>query len=384
MKPGKGSTARGAAAVSRKKQHRDDPRRLLHELDVHRAELEAQNLELRAAQAERADALRLYTDLYRFAPVGYLTLTRRGVITAANRVAMQQLSLTRARLAKTSIQSLVAPEHADALSAVLTDPPRGHFQVPLEIRLSGIGKRGSRTIQFVAARLRGAVLLAMLDVTELRRLESEIREAARLERDRLRADLHDGLGQELTGLSLALAGLKAEAGSADSTLVPKLDELRAIAARAITTCRTIVHGLAPVATSGGGLVRALALLVKRPRRTTDPVVDMSVSEHAPICLDELSADHLYRIAQEAIQNAIKHARATEIRVVVAVSPQTVAVEIIDNGRHHERVASHGHGLDIMRYRAREVHGELAIVRSKEGTRVRCTCPNGGEGSAAGS
>jgi signal transduction histidine kinase len=384
MKPRRASSQR-LSTVNRTDLNRkrgndrgNDMRRLLHELEVQRVELEAQNAELRRAQADRAAALAVYADLYTYAPVGYVTLTSRGVITEANRIAVKQLRMTRSDLERTTIQSLVAPECADSVSALLRDPHRKHFHGSLEVRLPGADHRGPRTMQFVIARARGMVLLAMLDFTEIRRLEQGVREALRLERERLRADLHDGLGQELTGLSLALAALREECSAADLAWAPKLEQLRVIAANAITTCRTIVHGLAPVARSGGGLIAALEMLAKTPRRAEDPSIEMAVTEQSLVQVDEAAADHLYRIAQEAITNAIKHGHATAIQVSVEVSEKTLTVEVADNGTGATRSANPGYGLDIMRYRAREVHGELTIVRSAGGTRIRCTCPNSGD------
>jgi len=225
--------------------------------------------------------------------------------------------------------------------------------------------------------LRAKILVALVDITEIRRLEKQVRETVRLERDRLRADLHDGLGQELTGLSLALAALREECSAAELSWAPKLEQLRSITANAITTCRTIVHGLSPVAKSGGGLITALEMLTKKPRRVDDPTIEMSVMEQAAVQVDEAAADHLYRIAQEAIKNAIGHGHATAIRIIVTVSAENLTVEVADNGNSRTKTSMRGHGLDIMRYRAREIRGELAIVRESNGTRVRCTCPNVG-------
>jgi signal transduction histidine kinase len=118
------------------------------------------------------------------------------------------------------------------------------------------------------------------------------------------------------------------------------------------------------------------MLVKVPRGS-GPTIELAVTEQSPVQLDESAADHVYRIAQEAIKNSISHGRATTIRVVVEVSPKTIILEVFDNGKGCKTESIRGHGMDIMRYRSREIRGELAIVRSNNGMRVRCTCPNVG-------
>ena len=358
-------------------------RQLLHELQTHQEELEAQNAQLRQTQAELAAALGRYTDLYNFAPVGFVTLDADGYILDANVTAATMFGLPRGQLLNANIRMLVAASDLNSVLAMLSSPHRKEQRRPMEVLLPENRIGEDRNVQFIALRAQGRIRLAIVDVTEVRRLEKAVAQASQFERERLRADLHDGLGQELTGLSLGLAALREEAQSSGLPWARQVEHLRAISSTAINTCRTIVHGLSPVAKSGGGLIPALESLAKRSRREGDPAIEIEVTERFPLVLDDAVADHVYRIAQETINNSLKHGHATAIRVTVTVLQKTLSVEIYDNGARHRAAAStvRGHGLDVMRFRARKIHGKLSILRSDRGTRIRCTCPNGSAAAA---
>lgn len=374
MSSRKASVKRRAARPS---QLQSD-RRLLHELKVHQVELEAQNTQLRQTQLELSAALARYTDLYNFAPVGFLTVDAAGSILDANATSATIFKTTRANLLHRNICTLVAAGHLDSVLTILSSSNRREQRHPIELQLSGDRVGVDRRVQFISVRAQGVIRLAIVDVTEIRRLEKAVAQTSQSERERLRADLHDGLGQELTGLSLTLAALREEVIASGLPWADKLEQLRVIASNAINTCRTIVHGLSPVAKSGGGLITALELLTKKNRRNGDPAIEMSVSERSPLRLEESAADHVYRIAQETVNNALKHGQATTIRIVVTVLSKTLTLEIQDNGvrRRTAAPAIRGHGLEVIRFRAREIQGKLAILRSDRGTRIRCTCPNG--------
>ena len=181
-----------------------DLRRLAHELEVHQIELEMQNEELRAAQAETQAALERYTDLFDFAPVGYLTLDPPGTILSANLTVARLLGVERASLSRRRLALLIDVAHRDAfqlfLDAVFTNG--GHWAScellvtpvavpPLFVRVEAVASPGGQDCRAV-----------LLDISARHRAETE--------RDRSIADLQHALARvkQLSGLLPICASCK--------------------------------------------------------------------------------------------------------------------------------------------------------------------------------
>ncbi len=213
------------------------------------------------------------------------------------------------------------------------------------------------------------------DLSDIRRLEGALLDAIGREQRRLGQDIHDGLGQELTVIAMWVASLASVTEPAASRQI--LAQLGELTQRAIRNCRGIAHGLSPVGENGGDLASALREL-GAARAGPAARIDCEVNEEQPLRLSARTADHLYRIAQEAVANALKHSGAARIAVRLAVGADTVRLEIEDDGvglRHPARVA--GIGLSGMAYRARAIGGELTIgAVAGGGTRISCLCANG--------
>jgi len=217
------------------------------------------------------------------------------------------------------------------------------------------------------------------DITELRRLERALLDATNREQRRLGYDLHDELGQVLTGISMLTASLASAERAAGRPAATRLGELELLTRQAIGTCRSIAHGLSPLTYQGGDLVRALEEMVglQRVGATGDCILD--VSGTSPLRLGAEAADNLYRIAQEAVTNARRHAHARTIRVALDIRPASVRLEVEDDGigiaEHADEGA--GMGLGIMKFRAAVIGARLVIGRGKvRGTRLVCTCAQG--------
>ena len=146
--------------------------------------------------------------------------------------------------------------------------------------------------------------ITLRDVTDARRAESERRdlEAALLdavgrEQRRFATDLHDGLGQELTGLALLLSALASTARAARNPHASDLERACEVARHALASCRSVARGLSPIAPAEGGLIDALRGLVSRLKGSSGPAVAIAVSELSPLGLSPAASDHLYRIAR---------------------------------------------------------------------------------------
>ena len=218
-----------------------------------------------------------------------------------------------------------------------------------------------------------------LDITARRRLEEALHQATVLEQRRLGHDLHDGLGQELTGLSLLASGLARRHGERDPELAGALATLAEIAARAIGTCKDVARGLAPVEDAEHGLAAALVRLTESfPDSGGRVAITFAEETSAPSQVPLAACNHLYRIAQEALSNAVRHSGARTVRVELRTERERLRLRISDDGRglgSHD--AQHaGMGLRTMRHRASAIGARLSITAGRHGgTVVTCDCPN---------
>jgi signal transduction histidine kinase len=215
-------------------------------------------------------------------------------------------------------------------------------------------------------------------VTEHRLLERERLESSARERRHLAAQLHDGLGQNLYAASLFCRSLQTTARKARLPLTADLDQLASVIASSMETCHQIAHGLSPLGENPGGFIQALTSLASMQPNVGTQVV-LSIVEAAPLQIDTVTSDHLFRLAQEAVTNALKHAEATVIQVNLDIQPALVTLTVVDDGigLPSPPIVSDRLGLSLMRYRADMIHAKLTIAREEpRGTRITCECPQG--------
>ena len=227
---------------------------------------------------------------------------------------------------------------------------------------------------------RSVFVVVVHDVSERRELQAAYADAVGHEQRRIAQDLHDGLGQELTGLALLLSALERSASEANLPNAGDLARVRDLASHSIGTCRSVARGLLPVAETQGGLVAGLRDLVRRLNDMPGPAIQFSVIEAAAVGLSASATDHLYRIAQEALTNAIKHAHAESIHLTLDIGRSSVLLRVCDDGSGISvaRPAETGLGLKTMRYRADLIGARISVQpQSRAGTCVVCDCPQQG-------
>jgi PAS domain S-box-containing protein len=157
------------------------------------------------------------------------------------------------------------------------------------------------------------------DITDRCRLEARLLAEEAHERRQLAAELHDGLGQVLYGARLLIEGLEKSAHTNQSPIEEDLKHLATVIDSSITTCRQIARGLSSLSDISGDLSSALRALVSVPTQRGTAVV-LHITGDPMVRVAANVADHLYRIAQEALANALKHADATLVEIRLEILP----------------------------------------------------------------
>lgn len=221
------------------------------------------------------------------------------------------------------------------------------------------------------------ICLSIRDTTELKRLEREILGASTLERQRIGRDLHDGLGQDLTGVALMLRALATQLERECPHVAGSASDIMKLVNQSLQNARALAHGLLPAGIERGGLIGALRALAGRSREMYGLDVRFRAEMWPELRLDEAHASDLYRIAQEALTNVARHAGATWAKLQLHVSEDHYCLKIADNGRGipQSRVGSPGVGQQIMARRAEIIGAKLEILgNSPRGTLIRVTGP----------
>jgi signal transduction histidine kinase len=210
------------------------------------------------------------------------------------------------------------------------------------------------------------VLTLLSDVTEAT--------ALRQKRDQMTRDLHDGLGQDLTGLSLMLRNLERSLAPEDAAHRETVESMMSIVRQMLDDTRAIAQGGMPSRMPLSQLAVALDQLARRSASRSGIDVQCITDVAAALPASEAIGTNLYRIAQEATTNALRHAGATHIRIMFDASAGTLQLTIDDDGCGFDPLtAGHdGTGLANMRNRAAAIGAQLDVVATPgRGTRISC-------------
>jgi PAS domain S-box-containing protein len=336
---------------------------------------------LRDELARRESDERL-SELVRQSADGFMVITADGVIAFASPAAETVLCTSAVRLVGSPLATAFGPPNATVVGQFLATV-RNRQSAADSLELEMPAESGTpRVVRILAAnqlnnpRIRG-VTLVVTDVSKERALEREVINVASAERLRLAADVHDGVGQELTGVVLLLQQLVNRAKDGPQDQRQALTELIGHLNHAIGEVRDLAHGLSPLYVVHGSLTRALQALAAR---TASPRVEVQVDvdpELEDLHIDGAVGDHLYQIAAEAVHNARRHAACTRISLSLTNEPDGVVLAIADNGTGFRAddasVIGRGAGLRLMEYRARVIGAVLQISsRPAVGTRIQAT------------
>jgi two-component system sensor kinase FixL len=218
----------------------------------------------------------------------------------------------------------------------------------------------------------GQVIALVRDITERHLREKEILEISNREQLRLGQDLHDGLGQHLTGITFLSRALETKLSVRGIPEAEEVAEIGKLVMQALTQTRNLARGLFPVELASG-VVQALKDLATTAEKLFNISCRLEADETIGV-RNRTVAHHLFRVAQEAINNSVKHGRATQVLMNLRSDGDILTLTVRDNGigLPDDAVQSKGLGLRIMSYRAQKIGGTLNIARGEEGGTV-LTC-----------
>lgn len=348
------------------------------------------NEQLERKLAEQAAALQRSQEWIRSlldaAGDAIITVDRRGVITDANPACQRIFCYSECALIGRTLD-LLLPQgfDADDPSSALKQLIAGAPADPVRSMQQWIGRRSSGDVFPVELRVteidhRQIFLVIVRDITGRKELERQVLDASSREQRRIAQDLHDELGQELTGLRYMALNLVETLSVHDGGL-DEHDIAAALAQRiasGIATAqqhlRGAIRGIMPVDVDAEGLEAALRGLAERTNRYGKTICRLLCNN--PVRLeDNAVATQLYRIAQEAVTNAVKHGRASQIYVRLESDAESVTLSVSDDGPGIDVASSFsgGWGLRIMQYRAGLIGAELKVQRKEpRGTVIICS------------
>ena len=298
----------------------------------------------------------------------------------ANPAAAAFYGYPRERLRNMGIEDLCAtpPLTAASLRQRARQETRGYATFPHRLASGEI-----RTVEVHSSPVevggRRLLFAIIHDVTERKLLEKQILDIGESERQRIGQDLHDSLGGLLTGAALLSKALAHRLGAAAIAEASVAEEVVRCINDAIGQTRAISHGLCPAGLGAAGLVAGLSEFTAETTKRSGIPCHLQADKGVMI-RDQSVASHLFRIVQEAVNNAIRHSGARHLTIRLAKAGDQVLLEVRDDGKGlpHHRPMGKGLGLRTMKYRADVIGAQFGVKSSEgRGTVVSCLLPFGG-------
>ncbi len=218
---------------------------------------------------------------------------------------------------------------------------------------------------------------AAMEVTERKRLEEEILQISEMEQRRIGQDLHDGICQHLAGIELKSQSLAQTLEKKAKAQAAQAEQIARHVRDVLGQTRSLARGLSPFILEAEGWVSALRELAAHTQKLFN--VKCHFRNDRPVAIaDPAMATHLYRIAQEAVTNAIKHGKASAVEISLTHANDKMVLAISDNGIGFKSPARPGTGMGLrtMQYRAGRIGAALLVQTPPEGgTRIVCFFQN---------
>jgi two-component system CheB/CheR fusion protein len=330
-----------------------------------------------AALRDREARLRAILDT---AVEGIITIDERGIIESFNPAAERIFGYEAQEIIGQNVSVLMPMPYRGEHDTYLSNYIRtGHARI-IGIGREVVGRRKDGTVfpmdlSVSEVKLDECRLFTgfVRDITERKRLEKEILEIGDGERRRIGQGLHDGLCQHLAGIELMSQVLEQKLAKKSKAASAQAGKIAEHVREAISQTRMLARGLSPVSIESNGLMSALQELAETVSKLFQVSCLFECSE--PILVqDNTVATHLYHIAQEAINNAIKHGKATNIKIGLRRKLAAAELAVTDNGTGFPKELRNngGMGLQIMKYRAGMIGGALEIrPAERKGSAIVC-------------
>jgi PAS domain S-box-containing protein len=325
----------------------------------------------RQKQAEEAlrHSERDLADFFREAPLGLLWVGPKGHVLRVNRAQLELLGLTSEEIIGRSVMDFIAEEEtAEDLLGQLT---RGETLQNYRARL----RQPNGTLKHVLVDANGLWEDGKLvhsrwfvrDISRRLELEREILATTDREQRRIGQDLHDDLGQQLAGIEFLTQTLVGQLARVSKPAEVRAREIARMVQRTMTHARELARGLSPIGLETDGLTVSLRELAARTKKLFR--VDCRFKSKGTVLIhDHHVGIHLYRIAQEAVSNAVKHGKASRIDIGLTKNAERIVLAVSDNGiglpvklRNKK-----GLGLHVMQYRAGVIDASLVGQRLPDG------------------
>jgi PAS domain S-box-containing protein len=315
-------------------------------------------------------------------PESALLIDAHGTALAANEITAQRLGATIHRLIGANIYELLPPQVAERRRACTDEVVQTGR--PVRFEDEQLGRWYDNYVHPIFDVDGNVSRLAVFghDITEHKQAEEQAQRLAALEeRQRLARELHDSLSQALYGIGLGAHTALTWLDGDRSKVVEALDYVLSLADAGLTEMRALIFELRPESLAMEGLVRALTKQVAAVYARNRIRVKLDVCSEPDLPLETKEA--IYRIAQEALYNAVRHSQAEQLGLRLDCGSENVALEVSDNGVGFDPAQSYvGHlGLLSMHERAARLGGTLEIDSAPgQGTRVRARFPSWSEAS----
>ncbi len=383
-------TTWAAAAITRRSHQFGESVATLQKEVASREQSEAQLRELTTRLEQRVtertrdleERRRRAEAIMQTAVEGIITINERGIIDSFNPAAEKMFGYGASEVVGQNVSMLMPSPDREKHDSYLANYLRTGQAKIIGIGREVVARRKDGTLfpmdlSVGEVRLGERRLFTALvrDISERRQLEQAVESAAEQERARIARELHDGLGQQLGGLLFLMDGLHRDLRDADVPQAETAEQLGKELSTALKQARNLAHELYSVSPTPEGLVEALGNLAERVSADRGIMCEFT-SEPVVLINDPTVASHFYRLAQEAVHNALKHSGATRIWIELARQSDGIELRVRDNGvGFPTEMGSKGLGLRTMAQRARLMGGRLQVqTQLGAGVEVICSVP----------